>query len=114
MTGADLLREMGTDAAKWTEAFCEKFPDTSDWGLMVGWFANAIEAGRIGAALETAAERDRLVIALQQAEEGAAIIVGQISAPQDGLSPETTAWVVRQAMAVSNRASAALAEASRS
>ncbi len=62
----------------------------------------------IAAAPDTAAERDRLRAALQQAEEGAAIIVGQISAPQDGLSPETTAWVVKQAMAISNRARAAL------
>ena len=56
-------------------------------------------------------ERDRLKVALQQAEEGVAVIVGQISAPQDGLSPETTAWVVRQAIAVSDRARAALDEA---
>ncbi len=54
------------------------------------------------------AERDRLKAALQQAEEGAAIIVGQISAPQEGLSPETAAWVVRQAQAISIRARAAL------
>ncbi|KKM22877.1 hypothetical protein LCGC14_1620860 [marine sediment metagenome] len=63
------------------------------------------------AAPATAAERDRLKVALQQAEEGVAVIVGQISAPQDGLSPETTAWVVRQAIAVSDRARAALIEA---
>ncbi len=54
--------------------------------------------------------RDRLKAALQQAEEGAAIIVGQISVPQEGLSPETTAWVVRQATAISNRARAAIAK----
>ncbi len=62
-------------------------------------------------ALKTAAERDRLVEALQMAEEGAAIIVSQISAPREGLSPETTAWVVLQAMSISNRIRTALAAA---
>lgn len=63
------------------------------------------EAGNIRPGIR---EIERLRTALQQAEEGAAIIVGQISAPEDGLSPGTTAWVIRQAMGISNRARAAL------
>ncbi len=43
----DLLAKMGTDAAIWAAAYEERFPDkTPDWGTLVGWFANAIEAGR--------------------------------------------------------------------
>jgi hypothetical protein len=49
---------MGTDARVWAEEFCKRFgvvklnesflfSDNSDQiGLMIGWFANAIEAGR--------------------------------------------------------------------
>lgn len=39
-----LLRST-TDAAVWTNEFIKVVPD-ADWGLMVGWFANAIETGR--------------------------------------------------------------------
>lgn len=47
MNSSDLLTKMGTDAAKWTDEFLATFPDgTDDWGTLVGWFANAIEAGR--------------------------------------------------------------------
>lgn len=42
---ADLLAAVGTDAAKWTDAFVKLNPD-ADWATMVSWFANAIEAGR--------------------------------------------------------------------
>ena len=45
MKDNDLLAHMGTDAEKWAASFCEKFPEV-DQGLMLGWFANAIEAGR--------------------------------------------------------------------
>jgi hypothetical protein len=47
-----LIDELGTDAMKWATAFCQikrKQGWTSeeiDEGLMVGWFANAIEAAR--------------------------------------------------------------------
>lgn len=42
-----LLTEMGTDAAKWADEFLARFPEgTNDWGTLVAWFANAIEAGR--------------------------------------------------------------------
>jgi hypothetical protein len=34
-----------TDASVWATEFCRLFPG-ADWGLMVGWFANAIETGR--------------------------------------------------------------------
>lgn len=38
-----------TDGMEWAEAFMELFSDRRDEidaGLMVGWFANAIETGR--------------------------------------------------------------------
>ena len=41
----DLLKECGTDAAKWAKAFCqitEKNQCVIDEDLMIGWFANAI------------------------------------------------------------------------
>ena len=48
-----LLTYMGVDAEKWARIFCRKFgsddiePDNLiDESLMLGWFANAIEAGR--------------------------------------------------------------------
>ena len=63
MTDAELLASMGTDAAKWTDAFTERFmvipkdgefPDDEpvssyQWGTMVAWFASAIETGRSAA-----------------------------------------------------------------
>ncbi|MDQ2782216.1 MAG: hypothetical protein M3Y26_06730 [Actinomycetota bacterium] len=33
-----------TDAGVWADEFAKVQPD-ADWGLMVGWFANAIQAG---------------------------------------------------------------------
>jgi hypothetical protein len=38
-----------TDAAVWTDRFFELHGDRLadiDWGLMISWFANAIETGR--------------------------------------------------------------------
>jgi len=51
MSAAQILAVMGTDAAKWTDAWQQINPDarvTSGdvWGSMVSWFANALEAGR--------------------------------------------------------------------
>jgi len=41
-----LLAKMGADAAIWATEYEARFPDkTPDWGTLVGWFANAIEAG---------------------------------------------------------------------
>ncbi len=60
------------------------------------------------------AERDRLMTVLRQIEDLADIIVGQISAPQEGLSPETTAWMLRQVTAIRDRACAAVAKESTS
>ena len=47
-TDAEFLAEMGTDAQKWARTFLSMDfdPDNLDEGLMIGWFANAIEAGR--------------------------------------------------------------------
>lgn len=46
MTGPEMLQACGDDAGKWAEAFCEIVISAGvpiDHGLMVGWFANAIE-----------------------------------------------------------------------
>lgn len=52
------------DAAVWTDQFVARFgdkwsePDGELWGLMVGWFANAIETGkRIGGEKSQSDER---------------------------------------------------------
>lgn len=49
-TDGEILTAMGTDAAKWTDEFmrvqAERKSALSDWGVMVSWFASAIEAGR--------------------------------------------------------------------
>lgn len=49
-TAGQVLERMGIDAAKWTDEFVRINPDVKvlpdTWGVMVGWFANAIEAGR--------------------------------------------------------------------
>jgi len=49
MSGPDLLDYCGADASKWAEAFC-KIKEAQGWGvddidqgLMITWFANAIE-----------------------------------------------------------------------
>ena len=53
-TDTDLLAKMGTDAARWANEFENRFPDkTPDWGTLVAWFANAIEAGRIAETTRT-------------------------------------------------------------
>ena len=47
MSDGEFAKEVGTDARKWAEAFMQIFPDTGlDEGIMIGWFANAIENGR--------------------------------------------------------------------
>lgn len=43
-TDGELLEAMGTDARKWAREFVAMHG--GDEGLMIGWFANAIEAGR--------------------------------------------------------------------
>ncbi len=45
----ELLAYMGTDGSKWAEEFCKIAKDHGqdlDEGWVIGWFANAIEAGR--------------------------------------------------------------------
>ena len=44
LTDGGLLGYMGTDAQRWAQEFCAMHD--GDEGLMIGWFANAIEAGR--------------------------------------------------------------------
>lgn len=45
MSGPELLAACLDDASKWAAAFCEIISDGRiiDEGLMIGWFANAIE-----------------------------------------------------------------------
>lgn len=44
LEGADFLHALGDDAAKWADAFHQTFPECEiDEGIMIGWFANAIE-----------------------------------------------------------------------
>lgn len=43
MRAGEMLAALGTDGSKWADAFCQQFPD-ADYGLMLGWFCNAIEA----------------------------------------------------------------------
>ncbi len=50
-----LLGKMGTDATKWAEEFCKRFPD-NDEDTMLTWFSCAIETGRDAAG---AADLDR-------------------------------------------------------
>ncbi len=57
---AELLTSMGTDAAKWAEEFCQRFPQT-DQGWVFSWFANAITAGQECAVSDAEAERDKLL-----------------------------------------------------
>jgi len=50
MNDADLLARMGTSGAKWAEEFRATAKrlgySDMDEGWLIGWFANAIEAGR--------------------------------------------------------------------
>jgi hypothetical protein len=55
MFSGEMLAYVGTDAQRWAQAFVERFAVTGRYettndndpiGLMIGWFANAIEAGR--------------------------------------------------------------------
>ncbi len=46
MSDSDLLAKMGTDAVKWTDEFLIRWPQEPDAAeALLGWFANAIEAG---------------------------------------------------------------------
>ncbi len=49
MKDVSLLAYMGIDAEKWAAEFCKIARDKGhdlDEGWVLGWFANAIEAGR--------------------------------------------------------------------
>lgn len=51
MTDNELLAFMGTDAVRWAEEFRKisvklSLDDRLDIGFLIGWFANALEAGR--------------------------------------------------------------------
>ncbi len=52
MSDSDLLTKMGTDAVKWVDEYMARFAnELPDEGNLLGWFANAIEAGRDAATL---------------------------------------------------------------
>lgn len=53
LQSGDLLTALGTSGQKWADAFCQIVPD-ADWGLMLGWFCNAIEQGRSCGAAQAA------------------------------------------------------------
>ena len=53
---------MGTDARLWASEFVRLFGNDPDEGTMLGWFANAIEAGR--AATPAPLDVERLALAL--------------------------------------------------
>lgn len=53
----EILLELGIDAAKWAQEFCLINPDI-DEGVMISWFANAIEAGRSNGRKETCSHSD--------------------------------------------------------
>jgi hypothetical protein len=50
-TEAQLVERMGVDAAAWAKEFCSR-NRTFDEGNLIGWFANAIEAGRARGRIE--------------------------------------------------------------
>jgi hypothetical protein len=53
-TDAEVLQRMGTDGAKWAAEFVHlRRTRDMDEGAMIGWFANAIEAGRSQGRRET-------------------------------------------------------------
>lgn len=64
MEDGHLLNEMGVDGLKWAEKFCDKFGIEGhiDESLMLGWFANAIEAGRSAGTYPIAINDDLIAI----------------------------------------------------
>jgi hypothetical protein len=54
-----------TDAPVWAQEFCKRFPN-SDEGTMLGWFANAIQAGYDQARQDDEAENVALKAALAE------------------------------------------------
>lgn len=83
-TEGDLLADVGTDGHKWAQAFIAKEfkPDEIDEGLMIGWFCNAIEAGRsAGSAL--AEERGEQLAEI--AEQGMALATRFVEAGLEAL-----------------------------
>lgn len=46
MNDVALLQYMGTDAQRWAAQFVRLYPNGTDEGTLISWFANAIEAGK--------------------------------------------------------------------
>jgi len=76
MDDSDFLAWAGTDASRWAEGFCKKYPsvlsqiegdegviqDADLEGLMICWFANAIEAGALREARENEPITDQIAV----------------------------------------------------
>jgi hypothetical protein len=70
--------EQTTDATKWARAFCHRFGGNE--GLMIGWFANAIERGKDEAERKGEEMRAKADKYLAEAERAAKVNGGYISA----------------------------------
>lgn len=60
MTAPQMMSVVGMDASKWSEAYCQHFPD-ADEGTILGWFANAIMAGYDHGAKKACQDKDALI-----------------------------------------------------
>lgn len=62
LSDAQRLEAMGIDAAKWAAEFMQVQQDARsgrlDEGAMIGWFANALEAGRSAGRKEACSHKD--------------------------------------------------------
>lgn len=58
-SSGDFLARIGTDAHKWAKEYQKRYG--GDEGNLIGWFANAIEAGRTEAEAATRAEKGKII-----------------------------------------------------
>lgn len=91
-TAGELLARLGTDAQAWAAEFVRRFagetvgetaPHAVDEGLMIGWFANAIETGRSAgmASHGRYVPRDEFDEVCQTLAEMHAAAVGEVRGP---------------------------------
>ena len=77
-----------TDASVWTNEFDRIYPDSRpDWATMFGWFANAIEVGRMFGVRETLTPTDPLREALDALDR---ILADSESQHPGGWGPDVT------------------------
>lgn len=91
MTAGQMLEWLGTDAARWARAFADierrgkLRPEDSDRvGWLVGWFANAVEAGRAAGRRETCPHPPEQQVMLDRATLEA--ICGQCGTVQSAIA----------------------------